>query len=127
MAGKRSETFFKQHTNRGFCAYTTLDDIPGVGMGHKRQRTGTILSETIWLCFCVEWTYSSEHDQSGRKYYVPYRRIHCFPTAATRRRTCSWANESTSGKASQCIRPHQCVLYGAPAFTCNHGFALNGS
>jgi 3',5'-cyclic-AMP phosphodiesterase len=77
--GKDHET---QHSHRRICAYSALDGLPAVGMGNRRQRSGSFLPEEVWFGHGFEWAYSSDHAESERQCELPTAFSTAFPQPA---------------------------------------------
>src|SRR4051812_17515928 len=110
MVGKRCKRTFLKHSYCSFCAYPSMGYISAMGLGHKRQRAGTILSETFWIGLRFKWTYSSNHSEDRRQYHFSHCNINSIPAAATWHGSGGRSNESSGGTTSELIRHNNCEL-----------------
>src|SRR5215471_5746338 len=82
MVRKRSCRTFVQHAYSCLCAYTALDCVPSMGMGHKGQRTSSLLPQTLWIRFCAQRSYSSNSAKGGREYHISHGHFNGIPAAS---------------------------------------------
>ena len=64
MAGERCKGAFRQYSNSCVCACSVMGCLSSMGLGNKRQRTSSFLSQTFWIGVCSEWPYSSNDTKS---------------------------------------------------------------
>src|SRR6266481_1084504 len=100
MDGKRHQAPETQHADRGVRAHTTLDDLPGMGLGHRRQRTSTGLLEEVRVRHRAEWTHSPDDAEGRRKRDFSYRDVNGVPATAARQGGLSRTDEGP-GRATE--------------------------
>ena len=54
---------------------------PGLGLGHRRQRSGPFLYEALRVGHGSQWSHSPNNEEGRGKCYLPHGIVDCFPAA----------------------------------------------
>ena len=96
--------------------------LPGVGLGHGRQRAGAGLPQEVRLGHGAERPHPPDDAEGRRQRDVPYGRFDGISPAAARHRRFTGTDESAGGAAEEHPRHHGCDLRAREARAGGRGF-----
>ena len=85
-------------------AHMPLWSLPGMGLGHRRRRQRTGLSQTLWLGDGPERPYPSGDAEGGRQRHLSHGALDRLSAAGARHRTFARTDESRRRQAAQHAR-----------------------
>ena len=75
MARGRSEGPLRVDSDRSVCPHPAVDDLSGLGLGHRRFGSSAVLSEALRLGDRAQRPYPPGHAKGGRQCHVPHRAL----------------------------------------------------
>src|SRR5215469_2778112 len=75
-----------------------------LGLGYVGWRAGAVLSEEVRLSHRAEWPHPPNDAEGGRARRVPYRVLHCVPTARTGDGEIAWTDDGSRWRAEAASR-----------------------
>src|SRR5438874_2700097 len=96
---------------RSLCARAALDCLSGVGMGHRRFRTGAWTGQTIRIGDSPERPHPPDHAKSGRQHCVSHRDVDGVSAAGAGYSVCTWTDEGRARETQELARRNRCDVH----------------
>ena len=95
----------EQHADRRVRAHSALVGVSGMGLGHRRQRAGAVVSEAVRLGVGAERPHPSGDAEGRRARHVPHGDVDRVPAAGARHRAVARTDEGGGRPAAEGARP----------------------
>jgi hypothetical protein len=83
---------FRLHAYRCPRSYSIVDDLQGLGLGHRRCGASIVVAEAIRFADRAQRSYSSNHTEGGGQRRVPHRAVDGLSAASAWRGSCAGAD-----------------------------------
>jgi hypothetical protein len=92
LARRRCEGPLRIYAYRRLRSYSAVDDLQGLGLGHRRCRAGIVDPQTVWFGDGAQRSYSSSHTEGGGQHVIPHRAVDGLSAAGARSGCCAGAD-----------------------------------
>ena len=75
--------------------------LPGLGLGNRRQRPGTWISQTVWIGHGAQWAYPPGDAKGRGQRHVPHGHVNCLSATRSGHSQGTGTNESSGRQTSQ--------------------------